>query len=102
MEWRGCSLLACGAQDLALPNGFTPNEDGANDFFIIKGIENYTKNHFTVFNRWGNLVYEKDNYHNEWQGQNYSGQILSDGTYYVIINVNDGLRILNGFVDMRR
>jgi flagellar hook assembly protein FlgD len=57
-----------------------------------------------VFNRWGNEVYKKDNYHNhDWKGDNNSGNPLPDGTYYVILVINDGTdKSLNTYVDLRR
>ncbi|MBL7983619.1 MAG: gliding motility-associated C-terminal domain-containing protein, partial [Flavobacteriales bacterium] len=41
--------------DVELPTGFTPNGDGQNDRFIVRGIENYPENELIVFNRWGNV-----------------------------------------------
>lgn len=71
--------------ELEIPNTFTPNNDGRNDFFEIVGIGLYPNNHLAVFNRWGNLVYEKDQYDNTWTGDNYkNGAPLPDGAYYYI------------------
>nr|MBP6640782.1 gliding motility-associated C-terminal domain-containing protein [Bacteroidia bacterium] len=71
--------------ELEIPNTFTPNNDGRNDFFEIVGIGLYPNNHLAVFNRWGNLVYEKDQYDNTWAGDNYkNGAPLPDGAYYYI------------------
>src|SRR5690606_18045858 len=50
--------------DLELPSGFSPNGDGYNDGYFIRGIERYPENTFIVFNRWGNEVYRKDDYQN--------------------------------------
>ena len=55
---------------------------------------------FKVFNRWGNLVYEKDSYLNEWFGQDMDGNTLSDGTYFVIFE-GCGAKF-NTYVDLRR
>jgi gliding motility-associated-like protein len=90
--------------ELELPTGFTPNSDTYNDDYDIHGIENYPLNTFIVFNRWGNEVYKKDNYHNhDWKGDNNSGNPLPDGTYYVILVINDGTdKSLNTYVDLRR
>jgi gliding motility-associated-like protein len=71
--------------ELDIPNTFTPNNDGRNDFFEIVGIQMYPNNHLQVFNRWGNLVYERDQYDNTWKGDNYkNGAPLPDGAYYYI------------------
>ncbi len=90
------------ANDLVMPTGFSPNEDGANDFFDIRGIDGYEQNLFTVLNRWGNVVYEHPNYSNQWKGENSQGETLPNGTYFVILSINDGTRTLQGFVDLRR
>jgi gliding motility-associated-like protein len=92
----------CAPVPLEMPTGYSPNGDDRNDFFVIKGIENYPDNVFTVFNRWGNLIYTRDSYHNEWNGQTRSGDNVPDGTYFVILRVNDGEIELHGYVDLRR
>ena len=71
--------------EFVIPNTFTPNNDGRNDFFQIVGIEQYPNNHLQVFNRWGNLIYEKAQYDNSWSGNNYkTGDPLPDGAYFYI------------------
>ncbi|MEI6821133.1 MAG: gliding motility-associated C-terminal domain-containing protein [Bacteroidota bacterium] len=66
-----------------IPNIFTPNGDGINDNFVIKNIE-YWKINLQVFNRWGVIVYEDNNYKNNWDGK-FTGNTLTDGTYFYII-----------------
>ncbi len=65
---------------LIVPNVFTPNGDGVNDTFFIPGLETYTENEITIINRWGNDVYEKKNYKNDWTGNG-----LVEGTYFYIL-----------------
>lgn len=89
-------------EDLEMPTGYSPNGDGANDFFFIRGLDAYPSNTFVVLNRWGNVVYDRLNYRNDWNGENARGQALPDGTYFVILTVNDGARTLQGYVDLRR
>lgn len=98
----------CDSSLLEMPTGFSPNKDGHNDNFVIHGIEfSFNRqNTFIVFNRWGNEVFSKENYWNDWYGQNKDGGLLSDGTYFVILTItnpgpNQG-RVLKGYVDMRR
>jgi len=67
---------------------------------VILGIAKYAQNTFKVFNRWGNLVYDKDNYNNEWNGQNNAGEDLPNGTYFVIFESGD--KEVNTYVDLRR
>ncbi len=88
--------------DLVMPTGFSPNGDGANDAFWIQGLDAYPANTLSVVNRWGNVVYDRLNYRNDWNGENTEGQMLPSGTYFVILAVNNGERTLQGFVDLRR
>ena len=54
---------------------------------MIHGIENLKDNKFTVFNRWGQVIYEKEAYANEWEGTNGNGTLMPDGTYFVLFTV---------------
>jgi gliding motility-associated-like protein len=66
------------------PNIFTPNGDKINDFLIFKGLEDFPNNRLQIYNRWGDLIYEKDTYQNEWDGQGFP-----EGTYFYILQLND-------------
>ena len=88
--------------DLVMPNGFTPNSDGHNDQFLIQGLDAYPGNLLTVINRWGNVVCERLNYKNDWAGENSTGEPLPNGTYFVILSIDNGQRTLQGYVDLRR
>lgn len=88
--------------DLAMPTGITPNGDSQNDFFVVKGIEAYPDNILTIYNRWGNVVYKRQNYLNEWTGVNSSGDDLPEGTYYAVLEINGREILLNGYVEIRR
>lgn len=70
------------------PNTMTPNGDGANDTFFIKNIAAFPGNHLTIYNRWGNKVYETRGYDNTWDGT-FEGNPLPVGTYYFHIRLND-------------
>lgn len=69
--------------------GFTPNGDGVNDLWEIPCLNLFT-NRVQVFNRWGQMVFEADNYDGTWDGTNL-GQELPDATYYYIIAVDEPL-----------
>jgi gliding motility-associated-like protein len=61
---------------------------------VIKNIENFPDNKLKIFNRWGNLVYEKNGYLNEFEGfANTGDQVgkskLPSGTYYVVLEYGD-------------
>ncbi len=87
---------------LELPSAYSPNDDGSNDAYVIHGIERYPNNILSVFNRWGNLVYQKENYANEWVGNNNSGEQLPEGTYFLILEIRNTDIKLNTYVDVRR
>jgi gliding motility-associated-like protein len=89
--------------DVLLPNQIlTPNSDDHNDTFIINGIEYYPINKVTVYNRWGNVVYSKNNYQNEWDGvSKVSSKPLPVGTYYYLIDYGNN-RHKTGFVYLDR
>ncbi|GEM_PF-4708572 len=75
----------------ALPNVFTPNGDGDNDFFILDITPQPTQISFKVFSRSGMLVYEKEAALIHWDGKNYYGQDLPDGIYYYVIKDTEKL-----------
>jgi gliding motility-associated-like protein len=74
---------------ISIPEGFSPNGDGVNDFFVIDGMEYYPNSKLVILNRWGNKVYESTNYQNDWDGKNMfgvsiGGDDLPIGTYFYI------------------
>lgn len=66
--------------ELHIPNVITPNGDSKNEAFVIDNLEHYPRTSIVIFNRWGNKVYQDDDYRNDWEGED-----LSDGTYYFIL-----------------
>jgi hypothetical protein len=88
---------------LDLPTAFSPNGDGKNDGYEIKGLWQYPDNIFRVYNRWGNEVYSKEDYMNtDWIGQNNKGEPLPEGTYFVVFQVVGQDIRKNTYVDLRR
>lgn len=88
-------------EEFDMPTGYTPNGDGENDGYYIKGLDMYLTNQFEVFNRWGNKVYEKTNYRNtDWVGQNKNDENLPDGTYFVVFKSGEFSK--STYVDLRR
>lgn len=77
-----------------IPNVITPNNDGSNDEFDLTGFD--IKN-LEIYSRWGRLVFDKNNYSNEWHGQNNKGEKLPDGTYFYLITYNN-LETVNGWI----
>lgn len=85
---------------LMIPNVISPNCDSHNEIFYILNLENYPENNLTIFNRWGNIIYETDNYQNNW-----SPQDNVPGTYYYIFNypynsTETAMRTKKGFFEM--
>ncbi|HAP01291.1 MAG TPA: hypothetical protein DCQ93_05125, partial [Bacteroidetes bacterium] len=78
---------------LWIPNAFTPNGDGINDFFGIYGtsIKSY---HMKIFDRWGEMIFENNDYFPTWDG-NYHGVPLNVGVYVYLVQVDykDGTTI---------
>ena len=86
--------------DLKIPNAFTPNGDGRNDYFVIPGLESYQGNELTILNRWGGTVYESKNYQNNWTGEG-----LSEGTYFYVLKVktsDNKWHTYNGYITLLR
>lgn len=75
--------------EISIPNIFTPNKDGFNDFFIISCIYLYPENKFTIYDRWGQQVYYATGYDNNWSGTwEKTGGDLPDGSYVYLLNYN--------------
>jgi len=78
-----------GKLDKVIPNVFTPNNDGKNDFFKVN-VENindcFDKFRIMIYNRWGELVYESDDFHYKWDGKNKNGKALPEGVYFYMID----------------
>jgi gliding motility-associated-like protein len=84
-------------------NVLTPNGDGYNDTWKIKNIEFYPNNSIKIYNSNGQLVKslglpsEPNGYKGDWDGK-VNGVKLPTGTYYYMIDLNDGSAIIKGFL----
>ena len=86
----GCPSSAVFSADnvsCVIQKGISVNNDGKNDTFDLSG---YNVRKLSIYNRLGVKAYSKNNYINEWGGQSDSGDELPDGTYYYVIERNDG------------
>ncbi|MBP9924669.1 MAG: gliding motility-associated C-terminal domain-containing protein [Cyclobacteriaceae bacterium] len=110
-----CDLLgACAQQvididvvgDVVVFNGVTPDGDGINDFMVIKYVdvvENASKNKVIIYNRWGDAVFDMDDYDNlsrVFVGQTNSGKDLPSGTYFYKIDFEGNSK--SGFITLKR
>lgn len=83
--------------------GITPNGDGKNDVWIIENIEQFPDNEVTIFNRWGEQVWngkEYDNTNVVWEGNNSGGGELSTATYFYVAVVAN--QTYKGWVELTR
>jgi gliding motility-associated-like protein len=83
-------------------NVITPNGDGINDTWHITNIDFYEQATVKIFNRWGELVYEKTGYQQDWDGKNNNGDVLPDGTYYYVINFPHSTKYYSGAITILR
>lgn len=82
-----------------IPNVFTPNGDGKNATFHIQFLENFPDTRLIVRNRWGNVVYENQNYD---QANNWDGDDLPAGTYYYELSIPIKDKVEVGTVNILR
>lgn len=104
-------ILAVGMESadgqIVVYNAVSANGDALNDFLHIGNIERYPENKFTLFNRWGDKIFEIENYDNRqrvFRGRsNINGEKdLVNGTYYYVLETKkDGLKI-NGFLTLKK
>lgn len=69
---------------LNIPNIITPDGTGPaeNEFFYVENLDKFPGSTLKIYNRWGNKIYESDNYQNNWSGGGHP-----DGTYYYVLTV---------------
>jgi hypothetical protein len=88
---QGCtdtiSILVTVYDELTFPNVITPNGDLANENLIIEALK--PNSSITILNRWGVEVFFSNNYQNNWNGSDQSGEALTAGVYTVIFQDPD-------------
>jgi len=80
-----------------IPNAFTPNGDGINDYFTCKG--NFIKEfEMTIFDRWGNLIFFSDDINKPWDGRaNQGSDIAQQDVYVYVVDVTDYKRVKHNY-----
>ncbi len=85
--------------DILIPDGFSPNEDGINDYFVIRNLpELYPNYKIEIYNRYGNILYKGDRNTQNWDGTStqggvkIGGNVVPTGVYFFILEFNDGTR----------
>ena len=92
-----------GSDGLTVYNGISPNNDGLNENFIIEGVELF-KNNLQIFNRWGRIVYEAENYDNTFNGVSNKkvvgnqGKKLPVGTYFYVLKLTEEDKSYSGYI----
>lgn len=102
------TLSANGLSDIPeveVVNVVTPEVNGMHDYLEIKNIQFYPDNKLYIYSRWGDEVYKTEGYDNntiKFIGNADDGDELADGTYYYVLELNNGAEIKNGFILLRR
>ncbi|TAG56421.1 MAG: gliding motility-associated C-terminal domain-containing protein [Cytophagales bacterium] len=81
--------------------GMTANGDGANEKFVVDNISSFTGNKVTILDKWGNIVFEKENYVNEFDGKS-NGKDLPFGSYMYLVDLKDGKKPISGSIILSR
>ncbi|MFN0048321.1 MAG: LamG-like jellyroll fold domain-containing protein [Cytophagales bacterium] len=81
------------------PSLVTPNDDGKNDLFLVKGINPKLDNKLTILDRTGKTVYQKEGYENDWGGTDANGNKVEDGTFFFFFT--NGNESIKGFFELR-
>lgn len=87
---EGCFFIA---------DAITPNGDGANDEWVIGGLEYFPTSTVQVYNGWGQLLYESQGYNTPWDGT-YNGNELPTGDYYYVITYDSSAEPITGTVTL--
>ncbi|MEQ8423806.1 MAG: gliding motility-associated C-terminal domain-containing protein, partial [Cyclobacteriaceae bacterium] len=115
MQIEVCDLLGACTQatinievegDIIIRNGISPNGDGLNDFLKLENIVSLgPNNRVTIFTRWGDKVFEIENYDNltrRFEGKSNSGKELTSGVYFYKIEFTNGRPELTGYLTIKR
>ncbi|MFI5220484.1 MAG: gliding motility-associated C-terminal domain-containing protein [Bacteroidia bacterium] len=98
------SINDCSPETIFVPNAFSPNGDGMNDFFTISGNK-FSGIHIDIFNRWGEVVFTSSENNFMWDGKNNNGKLLPEGIYTYRMNttgISDNTRNFTGYIALLR
>ncbi len=87
--------------DFIVPTLITPNMDGRNDYFVLRGLSTFGKTELIIFDRRGTQVYRNTNYDNSWDGVDYNKNPLPSDTYFYVLKSENGISI-SGYIVIRR
>ena len=98
---RTAFKVTVGETAINIPNSFSPNNDGINDTWVLKGIEVYNTADVKVFNRYGALVYQSIDPSNLFDGKK-NGSDLPSGVYYYVIKLTNDCNPFTGSLTLLR
>ncbi|GGA79053.1 hypothetical protein GCM10008015_19720 [Flavobacterium palustre] len=101
-DLNGCGIVSEEVAVLGIPNYFTPNQDGYNDSWNIKGVnaDFNVKTKVQIFDRYGKLMKEITPSGNGWDGS-YQGILMPSSDYWYVIRLEDG-RVFKGHFALKR
>jgi len=94
-------LIVVMVNNLIVPTLITPNQDGRNDFFVLRGRETLGRTELIIIDRRGLKVYENNDYQDDWNGLDYNSNPLPDDTYFWIIRAENGVT-RSGYIVVRQ
>ena len=98
-------IIVENSDNIFIPEAFSPNGDGLYDNFVVEGIAD-KKVALKIFNRWGNLVFQSQDYQNNWNGIGneglHKGENLPDGTYFYVLDLGDGSKPKSNYIVIKR
>jgi len=98
---RATAQITISLSAIDIPNTFTPNGDGNNDYWKINNAQNYPQAIVQVFTRYGQKVFESKGYGVPFDGT-YKGSKLPSGVYYYILNLGKSCNLLSGSLTIIR
>ncbi len=98
-EINGCGITTIEHLHFVIPLFFTPNDDGFNDTFDLKGIQNFSSSEVFIFDRYGKLLKSAKNQEFKWDGT-FNNQQLPTADYWYLIKIED--QVYRGHFTLKR
>jgi gliding motility-associated-like protein len=101
------TVICPDTSELAIPQGFSPNNDNIGDMWVIRGLGRYPDASIRIYNRWGNEVFSAAPYANDWDGRSTNeitwDGMLPVGTYWYLLDLGvEGEEVRTGFIYLNR
>lgn len=81
--------VGCDAEEIFIPNAFTPDNNGHNDVLFVRSTGLIDINYFRIFDRWGKIIFESGDINNGWDGT-YNNQLMPPGVYLYTMKATCG------------